>query len=129
MRNTRTYTDFDLNFIAHPRTGDINIRHDEDSVRQAIKNLILTRNYERPFRSNIGSQINNLLFEPLSPMTSLVMKRVIEDCINNFEPRAILLQTDVILDADKNTAVAAITFKIRNTEEPVSINIILERTR
>lgn len=129
MRNTRTYKDVDFNFIAHPRTGDINIRYDEEAVKQSIRNLILTRNYERPFRSNIGSQINNLLFEPMSPMTSLVMKRVIEDCINNFEPRAILLQTDVLLDADKNTVVVSITFKIRNTEEPVSVTIILERTR
>lgn len=129
MRNTRTYTDIDFNFLVHPRTGDINIRYDEDAVKQSIRNLILTRNFERPFRSYLGSQISALLFEPMNPMTTVLMQRVIEDVVNNFEPRAILLQTDVSFDADHNAVVVVITFKIRNTEQPVSINIILERTR
>jgi phage baseplate assembly protein W len=128
MRNTRTYSDFSFAFIPHPRTKDISVSIDEDAVKQSIRNLILTKNYERPFRSQIGSQIYGLLFEPVSPMTSILMKRTIIDCINNFEPRAILLDTDVIYDGDNNVNVN-ITFKIRNTESPISISIILERTR
>ncbi len=62
-RNTRIFSDLDFNFTAHPVTKDVSRRYDENSVKTALKNLILTRNYERPFHSEIGSPIRSLMFE------------------------------------------------------------------
>ena len=100
-RNTRTYSDLDFNFTAHPVTGDIVRRFDENSVKAALKNLILTSNYERPFHSEIGSPIKRLMFEPATPMLQVMLERAITDTIINFEPRVELLNVDVVVDPDE----------------------------
>lgn len=128
-RNTRTYTDVDFNFLSHPRTKDVTIRSDAEAIKQSIRNLIMTRNYERPFRSYLGSQINQLLFEPMSPLLTSMLERAITDVISNFEPRANLLGVSVKYSPENNAMYVTITFSIRNTTAPVTINLILERTR
>lgn len=128
-RNTRTYTDLDFNFVRHPRSGDTSTRSDEEAVKQSIRNLVMTRNYERPFRSYLGSQVNALLFEPTTPLLGAMMERAITDVINNFEPRAELLNVSCVVSPENNSMYVTITFKIRNTESPISVNLILERTR
>ena len=128
-RNTRTYTDLDFNFLLHPRSKDVSIRSDEEAVKQSIRNLVMTRNYERPFRSYIGSQVNTLLFEPASYITTNMIERSISDVINNFEPRAVLISVNSEMKYDDNTLNVVITFKMKNTEAPITVSMILERTR
>lgn len=128
-RNTRTYTDVDFNFLSHPRTKDVTTRSDEEAIKQSVRNLILTRNYERPFRSYLGSQVNQLLFEPMSPLLTTMLERAISDVINNFEPRVVLLGVDVSYSPENNSMYVTITFRIKNTTVPVTVNLVLERTR
>jgi len=127
-RNTRTFSDIDLNFTAHPVTKDIVLRYDENSIKTSLKNLILTSNYERPFHSEIGSPIKRLLFEPATPMLAVVIKRAIVDTVNNFEPRVQLLDVNVQV-SDNNSVLVNIEFKIVNTETPLTLDLVLERTR
>lgn len=128
-RNTRTFTDLDFNFMAHPRTRDVSTRSDEEAVRQSIRNLVMTRNFERPFRSAIGCQVKALLFEPISPLLVAMMERTISDTINNYEPRAVLISVQVSFSPENNDAYIVIVFKLKNTQTPISVNLILERTR
>jgi len=128
-RNTRTFTDIDLNFTAHPVTGDITRKFDEASIKQSVKNLILTQNYERPFHSEIGSQVRSVLFEPVSPMTTMILQRSIEDVINNFEPRVTLTSVNVSPNIDNNAYNISIYFKIINIETPTTVDLTLKRTR
>ena len=128
-RNTRNFSDLDLNFTAHPVTKDIVLRYDENAIKTSLKNLILTSNFERPFHSEIGSPIKRLLFEPATPMLAVVMKRAIVDTVNNFEPRVQLLNVDVDVAIDSNAIRVTIEFKIVNTERPLTLDLVLERTR
>ena len=128
-RNTRTYSDLDFNFTAHPVTGDIVRRFDENSVKAALKNLILTSNYERPFHSEIGSPIKRLMFEPATPMLQVMLERAITDTIINFEPRVELLNVDVVVDPDEYSVYVTIEFRIVNTTQPLTLDLTLERTR
>jgi len=128
-RNTRTFSDIDLNFLPHPVSGDISKKYDEYAIKQSIKNLILTQNYERPFHSEIGSQIKSLLFELPTSMTSSIVKRQIFDTITNFEPRANVLDVTVGLSPDNNGIYCTIVFTIINTSTPISVDLFLERTR
>jgi phage baseplate assembly protein W len=128
-RNTRTFSDLDLNFTAHPVTKDIVLRYDENAVKTSLKNLILTSNFERPFHSEIGSPIKRLLFEPVTPMLGVVIKRAIVDTVNNYEPRVELLNVDVLVSENSNSIGVTIEFKIVNTERPLSLDLVLERTR
>jgi len=128
-KKTRIFSDIDLNFMAHPITGDIAKKYDENAIKQSLKCLILTVNYERPFHPEIGSQVNNLLFEPASPMTQNMLEMTIRNTINNFEPRVNLLNVVVSFDNDNYNVYIIITFKIVNTERPIQFEIILQRTR
>ena len=128
-RNTRTFSDLDFNFTAHPVTGDIVRKFDEESIKQSVKNLVMTQNYERPFHSEIGSQIRGLLFEPATPMLNILLKRAITDTIINFEPRVNLLDVAVKLLPDSNDVYVSIEFSIVNTIRPITVNLALKRTR
>ncbi len=128
-RNTRIYSDLDFNFTAHPVPKDVVRRYDENAVKTALKNLILTRNYERPFHSEIGSPIRALLFEPASPMLNVTLKRAIVDVVNNFEPRVVLTDVHVNSSPDTNSIYVTLYFKLQNTERPLTLELTLERTR
>ena len=128
-RNTRIFSDLDLNFTAHPVTGDITRRFDENAIKSSVKNLLLTRNYERPFHSEIGSPVRALLFENPGPMFTVMLKRAIIDVINNFEPRVEIISVDVNDSIEANTVYVTLTFKIVNTERPLTLDLALERTR
>lgn len=128
-RNTRIFSDLDFNFTAHPVTGDVVRKYDEESIKQSVKNLVLTQNYERPFHSEIGSQIRGLLFEPATPMLNRLLKRAIMDTITNHEPRVNLIDVNVVVSPDNNEVYCTIEFVIVNTSTPLSINLALKRTR
>lgn len=129
MAKTRIFSDLDLNFIPHPVTGDLIRKFDDNAIKQSLKNLIMTRNHERPFHSEIGSPIPTLLFEPLTPVTALMIRRTIIDMISNFEPRVDLIEVEVIPSEDNNSLYCSITFKIVNSERPITLDLALERTR
>jgi len=128
-KNTRTFSDLDLNFTPNPNTGDINIRYDSDAIKASVKNLVMTQNYERHFHSEIGSPINSLLFDLATPLLTLTLRQVISDLINNFEPRVNLKQVDVNVSSDNNSVYVSIYFTILNTQAPITLDLILERTR
>ena len=128
-RNTRIFSDIDLNFIANPATGDISMRYDENAVKASVKNLVLTQHFERPFHSNIGSPINSLLFDLASPLLTVTLKLAITDLFNNHEPRVNLLDVIVNLSPDNNSVYVTIEFSILNTQRPITIDLVLERTR
>jgi phage baseplate assembly protein W len=127
-----TFSDIDMNFRAKSNPqgkGDIYKKYDENAIKQSLKNLILTRHYEKPFHPEIGSQVYGLLFEPFSPLLGNMIERAIINTIENFEPRVKLLSVDVLLQPDNNTVGVEIYFKIINTQKPLSVNLTLSRTR
>jgi phage baseplate assembly protein W len=128
-RNTRTFSDLDLNFTKHPVTKDVVRKFDEDAIKASVKNLILTQNFERPFHSDIGSQIRGLLFEPATPMLNILLKRVITDTITNYEPRVSLNEVGITFSPDDHEIYVRIYFTIINTTRPLTVDLILTRTR
>lgn len=128
-KNTRTFSDIDLNFTLHPRTHDISVKYDEYAIKQSIKNLILTKNFERPFHSEIGTPLNGLLFEPVSPVTAQLIRKVIEQTIINFEPRVVLSEVQVKFSPDNYSVYVSIVYRIVNTATPQTVNLTLKRTR
>ena len=109
--NTRQFTDLDLNFTPHPVTGDVGFKVDENAIKQAVKNLVLTQNFERPFHSEIGSSLRSLLFEPATPMTKEILRKTISDTITNFEPRVELIGVDINYTLDDTAVNVRVRFK------------------
>lgn len=128
------YTDLDLDFLPHPTTKDVRKKVGVEAIKRAVRNLVLTNFYDRPFRSFIGSNAQKILFDNINPLTANFLKDAIIEVINNFEPRVQLLNDEnrgvrVTVDPDNNGYVAKISFIIINRGEPVSINLFLERIR
>lgn len=127
---TRIYSDLDLTFTAKPN-GEIYKKVDAAAVKQAIKNLILTNYYEKPFEPYFGTNIREMLFELADDLTSLDIKRSIKSAIETYEPRAIV--QDVIVDfkdVDSTNAIGvSIIFQIINSNQIVQFNTTLVRLR
>jgi phage baseplate assembly protein W len=128
-RNTRTFTDLDLNFLAHPVTKDVTTKVDEQAIKASIRNLVLTSNYEKPFHPEIGSPIKSLLFEPATPLLPILIERAIHQTIDNYEPRVLLTNVKANMSPDTNSIYVTIEFVIVNTSVPLIVDLILTRTR
>jgi phage baseplate assembly protein W len=115
--------------FTYTNPADLVRRYDENSVKAAVKNLILTNNYERPFHPELGSQVNNLLFEPASPLLKAVLEKTIRQLIDNHEPRVSLTSVGATVNPDNNSVNVTINFTILNTQTPQFLNLVLERTR
>ena len=109
--------------------ADLVKKYDDQAIKTAVKNLILTNNYERPFHPEIGSQVNALLFEPATPLLKAVLEKTIRNTIENFEPRVNLTDVQVDVDGDNNRVNVTIDFRILNTQTAQTIELALERTR
>lgn len=130
MANTSfRYKDIDLSFEKNPATGDIYTLTDNDAVRRSVKQLVLTALGERLFRPQVGCTVHSYLFEQMNATTILDIKRSIQDVINNFEPRANLLQVEVTDSSDVNAISIQIYFYVNNVPQPVSVTVNLERDR
>lgn len=128
-RKTRTYSDVNFNFKSHPATADIVKNEDVEAVKGAIRNLIQTKNFDRPFHPEIGCGIHNLLFDNFTPITIQMARRAVEDILRAYEPRAEILNIDVGATQDQNELTISVTFRLLNTENPVKVTTILNRNR
>tara|TARA_Y100000310_G_scaffold310839_1_gene356509 strand:+ start:11951 stop:12385 length:435 start_codon:yes stop_codon:yes gene_type:complete len=129
-RNAQKYKDLDLFFKRVTSTKDVNKLTDITAVKRSVRNLILTNHYEKPFHPEIGSGVRDLLFEPMTPVTANYLMTVIEDTINNFEPRADLISVKAVPDLDRNNYEVSIQFYIINIpSELIDLSIFLEVLR
>lgn len=128
-RNIRTYSDFSLTFNSHPYSSDVVVKTDEEAIKQSIKNLILTKNYSRPFHPEIGCQIHGLLFENWDPILENTMQQTISDLIDKFEPRVRLIDLKLNPSPDENSLDVTVEFQIKNSEKPVTLKTALTRVR
>ena len=125
----KIYSDIDLTFNRQPGKGDIALRYDEQAVISSVRNLLLTNFYERPFQPAIGSNINGLLFENISPITASIIETEIQNVLDNFEPRATISDITVTALEDQNAFFARVTFFIGNNTTPTAVNLLLQRDR
>ena len=107
----RIYSDIDLNFTAHPVSGDVSKKYDVNAVKQSLKTLILTQYYERPFQPKLGSPVYGMLFENVDIISSNSLKLRIEMLINKFEPRVRAQEVTVVPLYDQNAFRITIYFR------------------
>lgn len=125
----KQWTDLDLSLTVHPIRKDIIPLRDDVAVRNAIKNLLVSNFYERPFAVTKGANLRSLLFEPADVFTKIMMRDSIQRVIRRYEPR-VQIQNVVIKDnADLNSYKIIIQFRIKENDVQESVNIVLRRLR
>ena len=127
--NSRIFRDLDLDFTRNAVTNDVNVVEDVVAVKRALRNLIQTNFYERPFQPELGCGIRELLFENFTPMTKVFLERKIEEVIVNYEPRVNLQNVAVDDDQDKNRLVVDIYFYVVGVPGPQVVQTFLQRVR
>jgi len=126
---SKIYSDIDFTFTKKPVTGDVALSYDTQAVIRSIRNLLLTRNYERPFNPDLGSSLDALLFELISPLTATVIEREIQTMVENYEPRATIDNVIATPLTDRNAYNISLSFYIENATLPTTVTLLLERNR
>jgi len=125
----RSFKDLDLNFTPHPIKKDVSMHYNEKAVINAVKNLVSTNFYEKPFQPDFGAGIRGLLFEPVDSVFGATIERKLTEAINNYEPRVAIESITAIPAPDENGYKVRMVFFIVNSPNPVTINFFLERIR
>ena len=122
----RSFSDIDLLFSARPN-GDVYKKTDAASVKQSVKNLLLTNSGEKPF-SSFGGDLSDFLFELADDITKYEMRNQIIEAIQDYEPRVKI--DEIYLNQDRaNRMYVNIHFGVRGVREPQEIEVILQRVR
>jgi phage baseplate assembly protein W len=124
-----TYSDFSNAFTKHPITRELITLKNEDSVKQAVKNLIMTSVGERLFEPFFGSDVNRSLFENFGPFTAEDLVKHINKSVRLYEPRVDQMVVTPLEDPDRNGIAINILFTLINKPDPVQLSIFLKRVR
>lgn len=126
---TEVFSDFDSTFLPHPFTGQITRRTNVDSVKMALRNLILTNKYERLRNPEFGGNVRRFLFETFTPTTATEIEDEIINLVRNNEPRVQLIEVRATPDEDNNAINIRIVFRTNLVQENQEVELKLYRVR
>ena len=112
QRISKSFKDISMSFQVNPLTEDLIAIKNQSAIARSLRNLVLTAPGERFFNNNLGSRVNELLFENMDDITASSIKGEIENTIKNYEPRVKLLSTKVSANPDSYEFDVIITYEI-----------------
>jgi len=125
----KAWRDLDLNFIPHPIRGDVVPLKDDNAIKQAVRNLLVSNFFDRPFQPELGANLKGLLFEPADYITRIDIKDGIQNVLTQYEPRIQLLNINVEDLSDRNAYRILVVFRIKEYDTEESVEIVLRRLR
>ena len=126
---TRPYKDVSLTFARNVVTSDVVAVTGEDAVKRSIKLLLMSRAGETPFFPEFGSRIFTLLFEPIDPITTVLLQHEIQATIEAYEPRVNIRRLTATPSSDEQGYDIDCLFSIVNQTAPVTLTLYLSRLR
>ena len=130
MANSKAFKDIDLSFMPHPVSGDVRVLKNEDAVKRAVRNLVQTIDGERPFQSNLGTDVTRSLFDFVDYGTASVITQQIFDVLRGFEDRIANTLVRVDPKPDENTFEVFISYDIVGQSFPTqAFDFMLESSR
>lgn len=128
-RKNELYSDFLTDLNTHPVSRETLRYVNETAVTRSIRNLLNTQQGERLYQPDVGSNVRKLLFEPIDDTTTDILASTIRDTLNAYEPRAKVLDVSVVPDEERNRYVVTVVYMLINKQDPISVNITLQRVR
>ena len=123
------YSDFFTDLDKHPLRNTLLRKTNVDAVKQSLRNLMLTDRGERLFQPRLGGHIRAMLFENITSQTFITMQEHIKDVIEAHEPRAEVIDVIVANTFNEHEVQVTIVFRVVNVQEPVTLELLLERVR
>ena len=127
LKRSRSFKDFSVNFAKNPFNDDLSVVNNDNSIKQAVKNIILTSPGEKPFQPLVGSSVNRLLFEPLDAFTADTIAEEIRTTINQYEPRVRLTNVRVTPIFEGNKLNVSLEYRIVGLPIVETIEFVLQR--
>ena len=124
----RIYKDIDLSFAKRP-DGDVYKKQDAAAVKQSVKNLLLTNSTEKPFSPDFGADLNNFLFNLDTEFDADLLEERIIQKVDQFEPRARVVNVELRINGDYHSVTATVTFRILSTNEEDTVELNITRLR
>ena len=129
-RISKGFKDISMSFEVNPITNDLIGVKNDTAIARSIRNLVLTTPGERFFNEDLGSGVNEVLFDNVDDISAAVIKDEIETTIIRFEPRVKLQNVKVKGDFDNNQFDVTISYDIIGIEAlPQQLNFALQPTR
>lgn len=128
LAKKKGYSDLDFSLLSHPYDGDIRPLRDDRALRNSLKNMLNTDEFERPFQPRLGTNLRGLLFEPIDTLTELSIEKSIRSALSK-ETRVSILNVEASGDEDKNLYNITIKFKIKENNRIETLPVILRRLR
>jgi len=125
----KPHRDLDLSLKIHPIRKDIIPLKDDAAIKNAIRNLLITNFYERPFQDDLGANLRGLLFEPAGVLTNIQLRDNIRFCIEKYEPRVSVNSIDITDVVDENRYIIKVIFTIKEFSTKDSVEMVLRRLR
>ena len=130
QRISRSFKDISMSFQVNPLTDDLIAIKNQTAISRSIRNLVLTAPGERFFNNELGSRVNELLFETVDDITAASVRSEIENTIENYEPRVKLLSTRVSANADSYEFDVIIRYEIIGIDaQAQQLSFALQPTR
>lgn len=127
LSRSRSFTDLAIGMARNANTKDVAVVKNDNAIKQAVRNLIMTTPGEKPFQPLVGSNISQLLFEPLDDFTEDAIRQEIINTINRFEPRVRLETVEVIGNFSRNTFDVTVEYRIVGIPIVETIEFVLQR--
>ena len=119
-----------MSFQVNPLTDDLIVIKNATAIARSLRNLVLTTPGERFFNENMGSQVNNLLFENVDDITAVSVRSEIINVIENYEPRVKLINVSVFPNTDEYTIDVTLSYQIIGINIPIQeLSFVLIPTR
>lgn len=125
---SRDFIDVDMSFAKHPTSNNILLKKNVNAVKQSVLHLMRLRKGDIPFHPEMKSPIYDYFFENTTSVTKIVIESEVKKYLGVFEPR--LEVTEVIVTfPDDNSIECKIVGSIVNVASPVTINVLVARSR
>ena len=129
-RVSKGFKDISMSFEVNPITNDLIGVKNDTAIARSIRNLVLTTPGERFFNEDLGSGVNEVLFDNVDDISAAIIRDEIEQTIIRFEPRVKLQNVKVKGDFDNNQFDVTISYDIIGIEAlPQQLNFALQPTR
>jgi phage baseplate assembly protein W len=129
LKVSRNFKDLANSFLRNPVTKDLTVLSNQQAIKQAMKNLVLTSPGEKLFQPDVGSKVYELLFEPLDPFTIDTLKDEIVDTLLNYEPRIEVINVEISAQDDFHELRVDVEYRIVGQPLVQTIDFILERAQ
>jgi len=106
--------------------GRLPAARDDESVREVILSILLTRPGERLMRPQFGAGLLDFVHQPNNQTTRALIANLVKKAVGEWETRVVVLEVEVLPDPDDPAEVhIEIQYRLRHAPVPRSLGLNL----